>query len=32
MFEGLSFETLRKLSYDFEELSLVKVSVNALDR
>ena len=31
-FEGLGFETLRKLSYEFEELSLVKVSVNALNR
>lgn len=32
MFEGLSFETLRKVEYEFEELSLVKVSANALNR
>ncbi|MGC8562523.1 MAG: HemK2/MTQ2 family protein methyltransferase [Thermoplasmata archaeon] len=32
VFEGLSFETLKKIDYEFEELSLVKVTVNAIDR
>ncbi|MEM0134121.1 MAG: methyltransferase [Thermoplasmatales archaeon] len=32
MFEGLRFETRKKIEYEFEELSLVKVTVNALHR
>lgn len=32
MFKGLEFKTLKKLNYDFEDISLVKVSDNAFHR